>query len=242
MQSALQANLLLVETLKYAVARGLRSYEFLGSSERWTDVWTRQIRPCVTVAAYPKNCRGGVTFCCDAVKFGWERLGRKLCSSNARPAHTRPGLQSMMRVRCAGVFPLKVSTARCATGMWGQTFPNMSRVPTAIFSMKFLVSLAIVTCRVKAPAIHFDMALLKVIIDQAKSIGAVVHFDAMAPETADDTFRLIAKALDIYPRLGSHAARPLAAEPLRRRPGHRIGSASTCGEGPVGWISNGCKS
>jgi CelD/BcsL family acetyltransferase involved in cellulose biosynthesis len=71
-------NLLLVETLKYAVTRGLRSYEFLGSSERWTEAWTRQIRPCVTVAAYPNNCRGGVAFCCDAVKFGWERLGRKL--------------------------------------------------------------------------------------------------------------------------------------------------------------------
>jgi hypothetical protein len=71
-------NLLLVETLKYAAAHRLRSYEFLGTSEPWTQVWTRQIRPCVTVAAYPKNCRGGVAFCCDAVKFGWERLGRKL--------------------------------------------------------------------------------------------------------------------------------------------------------------------
>jgi CelD/BcsL family acetyltransferase involved in cellulose biosynthesis len=73
-------NLLLVETLKYAEQRRLKSYEFLGSSEPWTDVWTRQIRPCVTVAAYPNNCRGGAAFVCDAVKFGWERLGRKLFS------------------------------------------------------------------------------------------------------------------------------------------------------------------
>jgi len=73
-------NLLLVETLRYAVTRGLKSYEFLGSAEPWTEVWTRQIRPCVSVAAYPNNCRGGAAFCCDAVKFGWERLGRKLFS------------------------------------------------------------------------------------------------------------------------------------------------------------------
>jgi len=73
-------NLLLVETLKYAVQRGLKSYEFLGSSAPWTEVWTRQIRPCVAVAAYPNNCRGGAAFLCDAVKFGWERLGRKLFS------------------------------------------------------------------------------------------------------------------------------------------------------------------
>jgi GNAT acetyltransferase-like protein len=71
-------NLLLVETLKYAVQRGLKSYEFLGSAEPWTEVWTRQTRPCVTVAAYPNNCRGGAAFLYDAVKFGWERLGRKL--------------------------------------------------------------------------------------------------------------------------------------------------------------------
>ena len=71
-------NLLLVETLKYSVQRGLKSYEFLGCAEPWTEVWTRQIRPCVTVAAYPNNCRGGAAFLCDAVKFAWERFGRKL--------------------------------------------------------------------------------------------------------------------------------------------------------------------
>jgi len=55
---------------------------------------------------------------------------------------------------------------------------------------------------VKAPAINFDMELLKIIVGRAKSIGAVVHFDAMAPETADETFKLIRRARDIYPRLG----------------------------------------
>lgn len=70
-------NLLLMETLKYAAKRGLKSYEFLGSSEPWTEVWTKQLRPCVTVAAYPNNCRGAAAFICDALKFGWERLNRK---------------------------------------------------------------------------------------------------------------------------------------------------------------------
>jgi proline dehydrogenase len=55
---------------------------------------------------------------------------------------------------------------------------------------------------VKAPAINFDMDLLKVVIDRAQSVGALVHFDAMAPETVDATFRLIAKARAIYPKLG----------------------------------------
>jgi proline dehydrogenase len=55
---------------------------------------------------------------------------------------------------------------------------------------------------VKAPAISFDLDLLKVIIDRAESIGALVHFDAMAPETADATFNLITKARKIYSKLG----------------------------------------
>jgi proline dehydrogenase len=55
---------------------------------------------------------------------------------------------------------------------------------------------------VKAPAFNFDMELLKAIIERAKSVGAVLHFDSMAPETANDTFTLIAKARDIYPKLG----------------------------------------
>jgi CelD/BcsL family acetyltransferase involved in cellulose biosynthesis len=70
-------NLLLVETLKYAAARGLKSFEFLGSSEPWTEVWTKQLRPCVTVAAYPRNCHGAVAFVTDALRFAWHRINRK---------------------------------------------------------------------------------------------------------------------------------------------------------------------
>lgn len=55
---------------------------------------------------------------------------------------------------------------------------------------------------VKAPAINFDLELLKVIIDRAASVGALVHFDAMAPDTADATFNLIKRAREIYPKLG----------------------------------------
>jgi proline dehydrogenase len=55
---------------------------------------------------------------------------------------------------------------------------------------------------VKAPAIKFNPDLLKIILDRARSVGAVVHFDAMAPDTADDTFEMIERARAIYPNLG----------------------------------------
>lgn len=55
---------------------------------------------------------------------------------------------------------------------------------------------------VKAPAIKFDLALLKSILERARCAGALVHFDSMAPETADDTFDLIAKAHSFYTNIG----------------------------------------
>ncbi len=69
-------NLLMVETLRYAAERGLRTYEFLGSAEPWTQIWTERIRPCVSVWAYPNNFRGMAAFTWDAARFGWERLSR----------------------------------------------------------------------------------------------------------------------------------------------------------------------
>jgi CelD/BcsL family acetyltransferase involved in cellulose biosynthesis len=70
-------NLLMVETLRYAATRGLRTYEFLGSPEPWTEVWTTRVRPCVSVWAYPNNFRGIAALMCDAARFGWERLYRR---------------------------------------------------------------------------------------------------------------------------------------------------------------------
>jgi CelD/BcsL family acetyltransferase involved in cellulose biosynthesis len=70
-------NLLMLETLRYASARGLRSYEFLGSAAPWTEMWTDRVRKCVSVRAYPNNVRGAAAFASDAMRFGWERLNRR---------------------------------------------------------------------------------------------------------------------------------------------------------------------
>ena len=70
-------NLLMLETLRYAAHRALRSYEFLGSAEPWTEIWTDRIRPSVSVWAYPNNFRGAAAFVWDAARFGWDRLHRR---------------------------------------------------------------------------------------------------------------------------------------------------------------------
>jgi proline dehydrogenase len=55
---------------------------------------------------------------------------------------------------------------------------------------------------VKAPSLKFDIDLVKKVLDEAVRLNAVVHFDALAPDTVDRTFSLIAKAREIYPKLG----------------------------------------
>lgn len=70
-------NLLMIETLRYAASRGLSTYEFLGSAEPWTEIWTDRVRPCVSVWAYPGNARGMAALTLDALKYGWEKLGRR---------------------------------------------------------------------------------------------------------------------------------------------------------------------
>jgi CelD/BcsL family acetyltransferase involved in cellulose biosynthesis len=51
-------TLLMVETIRYAVTRGLRAYELLGCPESWTAIWTRRTHPCASLRAYPINTLG----------------------------------------------------------------------------------------------------------------------------------------------------------------------------------------
>jgi CelD/BcsL family acetyltransferase involved in cellulose biosynthesis len=81
-------NLLMLESLRYAANRGLKSYEFLGSAEPWTERWTNRVRPCVSVWVYPNNFRGAAALAFDAVRFASERLSRGFSHSGMRVAPT----------------------------------------------------------------------------------------------------------------------------------------------------------
>jgi proline dehydrogenase len=55
---------------------------------------------------------------------------------------------------------------------------------------------------IKAPALKFDLDLVKTVLGEARRLNAIVHFDSMGPETADRTFSTIEEARNIYPNLG----------------------------------------
>lgn len=59
-------QLLQLESIRAAAARGLASYEFLGNPEPWTRVWTRYERPCVAVRAFPATPGGMLSLFSDA--------------------------------------------------------------------------------------------------------------------------------------------------------------------------------
>jgi CelD/BcsL family acetyltransferase involved in cellulose biosynthesis len=59
--------LLMRETIRYAAAAGLKTYEFLGRAEAWTTVWTSQERSTVTVRVFPFTGRGLAALAADAL-------------------------------------------------------------------------------------------------------------------------------------------------------------------------------
>jgi hypothetical protein len=68
--------LLMAETIRYAAKAGLASYELLGNEASWTRTWTRHIRACVSIRAYPLGLRGGVAMARDLFGAVVRRLGR----------------------------------------------------------------------------------------------------------------------------------------------------------------------
>jgi CelD/BcsL family acetyltransferase involved in cellulose biosynthesis len=71
-------TLLMLHTVKYAAARALRSYEFLGLCEPWTQHWTQTLRPCVALRAYPLNWRGTASLVNDAARLAWKKLSQRV--------------------------------------------------------------------------------------------------------------------------------------------------------------------
>jgi len=55
---------------------------------------------------------------------------------------------------------------------------------------------------VKAPLLNFDIEVVRKVLTEARRLKAVVHFDAVAPDTVDPTFDFIAQARQIYSHLG----------------------------------------
>jgi CelD/BcsL family acetyltransferase involved in cellulose biosynthesis len=75
-------TLLMLHSVQYAASRGLRSYEFLGTSEPWTRNWTESLRPCVALRAYPFGINGVAALAYDRARLVLSRIKRKVKSES----------------------------------------------------------------------------------------------------------------------------------------------------------------
>ena len=98
--------LLMRETIRYAAAAGLKTYEFLGRAEAWTTVWTSQERSTVTVRIFPFTGRGLAALAADALAAAGRKMigqGRAAIERiKARASQPRP---STRQAHVAGTGP-----------------------------------------------------------------------------------------------------------------------------------------
>jgi CelD/BcsL family acetyltransferase involved in cellulose biosynthesis len=71
--------LLLADSIR-RTASSLASFEFLGTAERWTRVWTTAVRPCVSVRAYPEFVPAVASLAFEAARVCFGRIGRAVRS------------------------------------------------------------------------------------------------------------------------------------------------------------------
>jgi CelD/BcsL family acetyltransferase involved in cellulose biosynthesis len=71
-------NLLMLHSVQYAAARGLTSYEFLGGAAPWTATWTKTLRQCTVVRAYPFSAAGMAALAWDTGRWAYQRVKRRM--------------------------------------------------------------------------------------------------------------------------------------------------------------------
>ena len=207
-------NLLICETLRYAARQGLESYEFLGSSDPWTRVWTRDERQTVCLRIYPYNLAGvaamAQTAADPASRNDWCGGPR----ARSRPPIAATGFAIGATAGSSGCAALhrRTGTGRCAArgrshcksagfrprSAFG-TGPTTSTRP--IVQAQYLAGLqAIAEHRIdsyesiKFPAIGCDRHWLGPVVASAIEHQVRLHFDSLADDVADVTWQAAVEA------------------------------------------------
>lgn len=82
-QKVSPGNLLMAETIRWSVRRGLGMYHFMGKDAPWTRDWTQHSRPCTALRTYPLNPLGALAACRDGAGLAWRAAQRRLFSRRA---------------------------------------------------------------------------------------------------------------------------------------------------------------
>ncbi len=207
--------LLLRESIAYAAQQGLRTFEFLGQSEPWIEVWTSDKRECVSFRAYPYNVRGALALGVDAVAHAAThakrfavRVGLKLRAAAkaaalpvarcaARKYIAGENLNDALRVKCE----LAKQDLATTIGYWDSPENDPRSVAdqyvAGIEAMNGDDSQNYLS--IKLPALNYSGDLLREVAEKAKAAGRRIHFDGMGPESVDRTRTMIEETIAAVP-------------------------------------------
>lgn len=209
--------LLLRETISYAARQGLARYEFLGQQEPWIQVWTNHAHPCVSLRVYPRSPAGAAALAADTAAYAAAQTAaqsrtlaqhsrtqlRKLAAPIIRRAARRyiagPKLEDALHL----ARELATRSAACTLGFWDA--PNSSPRDVADQYLAAIDAIAASSLTgyvsIKLPSLDYSRALLDEIVARCLQTGRRLHFDSLAPDTADRTRAAIDELAAAYPQL-----------------------------------------
>jgi len=216
--------ILLREAIAYAAQQGLKTFEFLGQTEPWIEVWTSHKRECVSLRAYPYNFRGATALAADAIV----RVGQKTgvlarraasCLRACLKACAQPLIRRAARCYIAGdtladavrVKEQLASAGLAATiGFWDGD--NDTPRGVADQYLAGLDALAASGSRdylsIKLPALKYQTDLLFEVAQRAAELGVRIHCDGMEPESVERTKALIEELKTKFPNLAISCTLP----------------------------------
>lgn len=210
-------QMLLRDSIAYAAQAGLKTFEFLGQSEPWIEVWTDHKRDCIALRLYPYTFRGLTALAADAVVRGSivakDRLRRGLarlrefakscamplvkCASRCYIAGDT--LDDALRVR----DKLAANDKSATVGFWDHESHTPRRVAD-----EYLAGLRrLAECgasdylSIKLPALRFQKELSEEVAKLAGQVHRRIHFDSHGPEVADRQKAQIEALLAADPQL-----------------------------------------
>lgn len=221
--------LLIRESISYAAKQGLATYEFLGKSESWIEMWSKVQRSCVAVRVYPFGPSGMTALTSDATKHVAARIQQrteKLRWSNARSAARRaaktvamPAMKRVARKYIAGdklddALRVQAALAQKQTlatiGFWDAPGDNDRAVAD-----QYLDGIEALAANglsgylsIKLPALRYSKELLDAVAKKASEAGCRLHFDGMEPESVDRTQAAIDRLVGKFPGIAISTTLP----------------------------------
>lgn len=195
--------LLLRDTIAHACREKLNTYEFLGQAEPWIEVWTDKKRTCVSLRIYPWGVASAGALATDAARFLTARGAACLRKARARirssiKACVSPVMRLASRKYIAGDTLADAARVQrdlanrgldSTIGFWDTETHTAREVAD-----QYLAALDALSTTahqnylsIKLPSLRYTPELLQEVLRHARQVGRRVHFDAMAPDSADRT-------------------------------------------------------